>query len=73
MSEGPAELPRVPTPDVVPAQRLTRQTRSKNGRYQSQTIGFPSLRSTSKRVTFDPPLDAKCMSTDGSWSTTVWL
>jgi len=43
-----------------------------------RTVGFPALhRTDSKRVTFQTPLYAKCMSIDGVWSTdclvlTVW-
>lgn len=33
-----------------------------------QTIGFPALRTDPKRVSFNPPLYATCMSLDEAWS-----
>ena len=45
---------------------------------QLRTVGFPALhRTDSKRVTFQRPLYARCMSIDGVWATdclvlTVW-
>jgi hypothetical protein len=40
----------------------------KRGRPRPQTVGFSALRKELKRVTFDPPLYARCMSIDGMWS-----
>ena len=35
-----------------------------------QTVGFPALQQTKPRIiTFANPLDARCMSVDGVWST----
>lgn len=36
---------------------------------RARTFGFPALRTESKRVTFTPPLYARCVALDGSWST----
>lgn len=56
-------------PNDAPADRTARQVRSKSGQYQSQVTGVLALRRTSKRVVFDPPIYAKCMSIDGRWIT----
>lgn len=77
MSEHTANLQCALEPNDIPPAPPALRTRGESRRYQPQTIGFPTLRSTSKRVMFDPPLYAKCISIDGAWCidclvVTVW-
>jgi hypothetical protein len=67
MSEYVADSHTGLEPNDVPADRTARQVRSQSGRYQFQTGDVLTVRRASKRITFDPPIYAKCMSLDGRW------